>query len=167
MTANHVEHEIATFTGSLGRGAAAVKKSPGSGSVAGKRQPHTLEQLIFIFVGLHEGDGGLGLGTRWRGRGRPTIASVTATAPTRGPCLCQRRAPGSTAQKPGFGKPRFLSTGTESGKSPIGRWARFHIPGVVGSSGASAGSSPASTNPLEGLSELSARAAAPRAALAL
>jgi hypothetical protein len=68
--------------------------------------------------------------------------------------------------KPGFGKPRFLSTGTEGGKSPIGRWARFHIPGVVGSSGASADSSPASTNPLEGLSELSARAAAPRAALA-
>jgi hypothetical protein len=68
--------------------------------------------------------------------------------------------------KPGFGKPRFLSTGTEGGKSSIGRWARFHIPGVVGSSGASADSSPASTNPLEGLSELSARAAAPRAALA-
>jgi len=72
----------------------------------------------------------------------------------RGPCLCQRRAPGSTAQKPGFGKPRFLSTGTEGGKSHIGRWARFHIPGVDGSSGASADSSPVSTNPLDGLSEL-------------
>ena len=56
--------------------------------------------------------------------------------------------------KPGFGKPRFLSTGTEGGKSSIGHWARLHIPGVVGSSGASADSSPVSTNPLDGLSEL-------------
>jgi hypothetical protein len=100
MTANHVEHEIATFTGSLGRGAAAVKKSPGSGSVAGKRQPHTLEQLILIFVGLHEGDGGLGLGTRWRGRGRPTIGAARQRNVQRPPRAALAYANGAPQGRP-------------------------------------------------------------------
>ena len=38
-------------------------------------------------------------------RGGP--ASARQRPPRGGPCLCQRRAPGPTAQKPGFGKPGF------------------------------------------------------------